>query len=203
LRLTSNTITDGEIGIEYDIRDYPSNPRRGLRYIASFTFGSKKTSGPEYIIKQDSLATREGIKKLQLSLSYYLRLWKNQVFAINLHGSHITSDRNQLQLTDHLWFGGFGTLRGYRENQFHGATVSWINLEYRFIVGKNSRVFLFNDWGYYQYEQDSELKKGVFPGFGVGIRFESPLGIMGVDYGLGKGDTFSTGKIHFGIINSF
>jgi hypothetical protein len=47
------------------------------------------------------------------------------------------------------------------------------------------------------------ITKDTLPGYGVGIRFETPLGIMGVDYGFGRGDSFSTGKIHFGIINSF
>ena len=128
---------------------------------------------------------------------------QNQVFAFNFNGFHIEGDKDQLQLSDHFWFGGFGSLRGYRENQFHGTTVSWINLEYRFIVGRNSRVFLFSDWGFYQYEEATGIKNDILPGYGVGIRFDTPLGIMGVDYGLGRGDTFSTGKIHFGLINSF
>lgn len=203
LRMTQNSISDGEIGIEYDTRDYFVNPRKGLRYIASFAYGSKKNTGPAYLIREDSLATREGINKLQLSLSFYQSLWKNQVIAFKIHGAHIESDKDQLQLSDHIWFGGFGSLRGYREAQFHGTTVSWINLEYRFLVGRNSRVFLFNDWGFYQYQDTLGIRNDILPGFGIGIRFESPLGIMGVDYGLGRGDSFSTGKIHFGIINSF
>ena len=43
----------------------------------------------------------------------------------------------------------------------------------------------------------------MLPGYGLGIRFDTPLGIMGVDYGLGKGDSFSEGKIHFGITSQF
>jgi outer membrane protein insertion porin family len=37
----------------------------------------------------------------------------------------------------------------------------------------------------------------------MGIRFETGLGILEVAYGLGKKDSFSEGKIHFGIINNF
>ena len=203
LRMTQNSINDVEIGIAYDTRDYVINPRNGLRYVASFAYGSKNNSGPSYLISEDSLATHEDIKRLQISLAYYLGLWKNQVFALKFNGTHIESDKDQLQLSDHIWFGGFGTLRGYRDAQFHGTTVSWVNLEYRFLVGRNSRIFLFNDWGFYQYHDASGLQNDILPGYGVGIRFESPLGIMGVDYGLGRGDSFSTGKIHFGIINSF
>jgi outer membrane protein insertion porin family len=202
-RMTQNTTTGGEIGIQYDTRDFPINPRQGIRYMASFSFGTKENTGPEYLIKEDSLARREGIKKIKIQLSYYQRLWQNQILAFNLNGSHIEGDKDQLQLSDHFWFGGFGSLRGYRENQFHGTSVSWINLEYRFIIGRNSRVFLFNDWGFYQYEDPTGIKKDILAGYGVGIRFDTPLGVMGVDYGLGRGDSFSTGKIHFGIINSF
>jgi len=203
LRLVRSTTTDGEIGVEYDTRDHPINPRKGLRYMASFTFGTKENTGPVYLIKEDSLAIREGIKKVRGHLSYFQRLWQNQVLAVNFHGSYIEGDKNQLQISDHYWFGGFGSLRGYRENQFHGTTVSWINVEYRFLIGRNSRVFLFSDWGFYQYEDATGSVNDILPGYGLGIRFDTPLGVMGVDYGLGRGDTFSTGKIHFGIINSF
>lgn len=203
LRMTKYTLSDGEIGIEYDTRDYPVNPRTGLRYVATFAFGLKENKGPSYLFYEDSLARREGIKKLQIGLFYYQRLWKNQVLSFRLYGAHLESDKDQLQLSDHIWFGGFETLRGYREDQFHGTTVSWVNLEYRFLIGRNSRVFLFNDWGFYQYEEKGKLINDILPGFGLGLRFDSPLGVMGIDYGFGRGDTFSTGKIHFGIINSF
>jgi outer membrane protein insertion porin family len=203
LRMTRNTTTAGEIGVQYDTRDFPINPRKGLRYMASFSFGTKENTGPEYLINEDSLTVREGIKTIKGHLSFYQPLWQNQVFAVNFNGSYIEGDKNQLQLSDHFWFGGFGSLRGYRENQFHGTTVSWVNLEYRFVIGRNSRVFLFNDWGYYQYEDPAGIQNDILAGYGVGIRFDTPLGVMGVDYGLGKGDTFSTGKIHFGIINTF
>jgi len=203
LRMTKNTITTGEIGVRYDTRDFPINPRKGIRYIASLSFGTKENTGPEYLIQEDSLSLREGLKKIKGQLSYFQKLWGNQVLAFNINGSHVEGDKDQLQLSDHFWFGGFGSLRGYRENQFHGTSVSWINLEYRFIVGRNSRIFLFSDWGFYQYEDERGIQNDILPGYGIGMRFDTPLGIMGVDYGLGRGDTFSTGKIHFGIINSF
>ena len=108
-----------------------------------------------------------------------------------------------LQISDYFWFGGSRSLRGYRENQFRGKVISWANLEYRFILGRNSRLFLFNDWGWYQIPQASEIKEELLPGYGLGFRFETGLGILGVDYGLGKGDSFGQGKIHFGLINMF
>ena len=81
--------------------------------------------------------------------------------------------------------------------------MAWTNLEYRFVLARNSRLFLFNDRGYYQYPHAADKKEQILPGYGLGFRFQTPLGILGVDYGLGKGDSFSQGKIHFGLINTF
>ena len=104
---------------------------------------------------------------------------------MELNGKQVKGDR--LQLTDLFWFGGSQSLRGYRENQFWGKVVAWANLEYRFILNRNSRLFIFSDWGFYQALDNSVKDNQVLPGYGLGIRFETPLGIMGVDYGLGKG----------------
>ena len=35
-------------------------------------------------------------------------------------------------------------------------------------------------------------------GYGIGIRVETAIGIVGVSFALGEGDTFSDAKIHFG-----
>ena len=40
-------------------------------------------------------------------------------------------------------------------------------------------------------------------GYGLGMNFETALGVLSVSFALAKGDSFSDGKIHFGIINEF
>ncbi len=40
-------------------------------------------------------------------------------------------------------------------------------------------------------------------GYGIGVQLETVLGNLGVSFALGQGDSFSTAKIHFGIINDF
>ena len=203
LRLVRNSVLNAELGIAYDNRDYPLNPRRGLVYNSTYSIGLKENFGPSYLIEEDKLAASEKIQRIKIGFSYFISLFRNQVFAAQLFGARVNGSENQLQLTDHVWFGGARTLRGYRENQFHGTTVSWANLEYRFLFGRESRIFFFNDWGFYYYQDVSGKKQDILPGFGLGIRFNTPLGIMGVDFGFGRGDTFSKGKIHFGIINTF
>lgn len=203
LRLARNITNMVEFGIEYDTRDYPVNPRSGIYYTTKYSYGQKKNTGPSYLISEDNLVENEELQKVQVNLALFQPLISNQVLYFHIFGSQIKSNENQLQLTDHTWFGGARSLRGYRENQFHGTVVLWLNLEYRFLIGRNSRIFLFNDWGFYHYKEDESKREKILPGYGLGIRFETGLGIMGVDFGLGKNDSFSNGKIHFGIENTF
>ena len=202
-RLARNRIISGEAGIIYDTRDYPANPRRGIYYDTYYSFGFKENLGPEYLFTEDGLAEQEDIQKLRIMLEYIQALWSNQVFYLKLAGAQVKSSEDQLQLTDHYWFGGARTVRGYREDQFHGTTISYLNLEYRFLAGRDTRIFVFNDWGFYNYKAPEGIKEDIISGIGIGLRFNTPLGIMGVDFGLGRGDSFSTGKIHVGLINNF
>ena len=197
-RLTNNNITDLQIGIQYDTRDYRLNPMSGLFYETSFTYGLKKIKGPSYIIEEDGLKSRDELQSYEIKFEWYLNVWKNQVFAFKLTGMHITG--SDIQVSDYFWFGGFNTLRGYRENQFFGDKAAWANLEYRFIMARNSRLFVFNDWGFYD---NPQIDSTLLAGYGMGVRFETAVGILEIAYGLGKGDRFSEGKIHFGIVNNF
>ncbi len=201
LRLPRSNIWHGEVGLVYDTRDYLLNPTRGFFLKNSYSSGVKEITGPDYLLREDSLSTREILQTLALDAEGYLNVWRNQVAAVAVHLRQIKGE--QLNLSDYFWFGGSRSLRGYRENQFAAPLVSWVNLEYRFLLSKNSRLFLFNDWGYYQTKIDDATREELLYGYGLGIRLETPLGILGVDYGLGKGDSFSQGKIHFGLINTF
>lgn len=200
-RLLKNKVLDAQIGLEYDTRDYRLNPRQGIYYFGSYSAGYKRNSGPAYLIEEDSLRRSESLNTLRMQLKFYYNLWSNQVLALHLDGRQIKGSR--LQLTDYFWFGGSQSLRGYRENQFRGNVVAWSNLEYRFLMGRNARLFLFSDWGYYQYTTDTRKIAEWLSGYGMGIRFDTPIGVLGVDFGLGKGDSFREAKIHFGLVNQF
>ncbi|MFC2088768.1 BamA/TamA family outer membrane protein [Calditrichota bacterium] len=141
LGLTRNINSSVELGIEYDTRDYPINPRSGVLYSTHYAFGQKQNTGPSYLLSEDNIIKNEQLQKVQVDLEYYLPLLSNQLLFFHIYGAQIKSNENQLQLTDHIWFGGARSLRGYRENNFHGSVVSWLNLEYRFLIGRNSRLF--------------------------------------------------------------
>jgi outer membrane protein insertion porin family len=68
-------------------------------------------------------------------------------------------------------------------------------------------VFGFVDTGYFERPADdvngTPSAQGFRYGEGIGVRIETGLGIMGVSFALGKGDTFGTAKIHVGLVNEF
>jgi outer membrane protein insertion porin family len=68
-------------------------------------------------------------------------------------------------------------------------------------------VFLFTDIAYYKrdalpLQQIPEFSTTKI-GYGIGITFETGLGMLAVSYALAKGDGFNQGKIHFGLIGGF
>ncbi len=201
LRLPRSETVHAEFGLVYDTRDYPLNPRHGIFYRNSYTFGLKRLTGPTYLLKEDSLSRNENLHSLSLDAEGYVNFWKNQVAAVSAHLRQIRG--RKLTVSDYYWFGGSRSLRGFRENQFRGSLVAWSNLEYRFLMGKNARIFIFNDWGYYLSSPGQADESQLLTAYGFGIRFDSPLGILGVDFGLARGENFSQGKIHFGLINTF
>jgi len=113
----------------------------------------------------------------------------------------------KLEDADFFRVGGNKNIRGYREEQFLASRLAYSNVELRYSLSRKSFAYTFFDFGYFSRPEDT---KNLLPkqeeflyGFGLGIRLETALGLVGVNYALGKGDGFLDGKIHFGIINDF
>ncbi len=194
---------NASIGINYDTRDDLLNPQSGIYYQTSIQAGRKKIFGPAELINSLQLKDRIDNKRLSLDVEYYSSIFKRQVLAISLHGRQIRSNEKVIPVSDLYRLGGARTLRGYREDQFLGSNVGWTNLEYRYILGRRSRVSLFTDAGYYTASTHSGKSEAYKIGYGFGFRLETGLGVMGIDYGLGKGDGLFSGKVHVGLVNEF
>ncbi|MEW5798019.1 MAG: POTRA domain-containing protein [Bacteroidota bacterium] len=190
--------------ILYDTRDNVLNPTNGIRYSTTVQQGAKKITGPQQYLSP-AIERKYTVQKYSLDAEGYISTFFRHVVLLGLHGKQIHSSR--LELSDLYQFGGTTTLRGYRENQFFASKVAWLNLEYRFLTGRASSLYGFFDGGYY-YRPADDLKSTAAQensvyGYGFGIRLETGLGILNVNYALGEGDSFSNGKIHVRIINEF
>jgi outer membrane protein insertion porin family len=197
---SQTTTVGGEV--RYDSRDDPYSPTGGILYRSDYQIGRKTVSGTSSasISDQDFF-----VKKFSLDVEFYLEPFSRQVIGTALHAKDLRSDH--IEVADLYQFGGTNTLRGYRENQFLGSSIAWSNLEYRFLMGRRTFLFGFLDTGYYFRPADdlrgAASSQAFKVGYGVGFRVDTSLGVLGVSYALGQGDTFNTGKIHFGIVNQF
>lgn len=96
--------------------------------------------------------------------------------------------------------GGMNTLRGYDFGEFSGDKSLVFNAEYRFPLAENFQAVVFADWGQaWDYEESIDFEDLKF-GRGVGIRFDTPLGPIRLDYGIGEE---GEGKTYFSIGHTF
>jgi len=191
-------------GIEYNTLDVINNPSKGVRYAAQYKTGSRYIAGPGFIADTASIGTRTVYRNFSVDVEIAWPFAGNHVLYLGLHHRDVSLGGSFVPLSDQIRFGGTTTLRGYDEDSFRGTSVAWLNAEYRLVTGFRSRIFLFADAGIYQRQEKDETQVRKFKaGFGAGLRFDTPLGVVGIDYGVAKGNSFSRGKIHIRVINTF
>jgi outer membrane protein insertion porin family len=202
--LPRSSVTSVGASLRYDSTDDPINPRRGVFYMTAVETG-RKNSGHGGARKKFSR------DKILVDLHWLLPTFGPQVLSFAVHGRQVKSNAPpEILVTDQFRFGGATTLRGYREEQFRGSRVAWSNLEYRYLLSRRTRAFIFFDVAYYSgFEYTSvsppqfEAVENSVYAWGLGGRVDTPLGIIGVDYGLGQGDPLTNGKVHISLVNSF
>ena len=199
----SSSITTG-LDLKYDTRDDPYSPTRGILFINSYSFSRKTINGPEKFINSNT-KTKIDLQRIEVEFKTYYKLFQRQIIALALNGKELLG--SFLEVSDLYRLGGANTLRGYAQDQFLGSRIFWSNLEYRFLLTQRSFGFLFMDTGYFFRPEDLvhniPKTEGFRIGYGLGINLETNLGVISVSFALGQGDTFSNGKINFGIVNQF
>jgi outer membrane protein insertion porin family len=199
----SSYVTTGA-NLKIDTRDDPYAPTEGMLFINSYSFSIKTINGPvEYFTL--SLSTSVDLQRFASSFYIFYELFSRQIVALGLNAKELRG--LSFENSDLYRLGGTNSLRGYREEQFLGSRIFWSNLEYRALLTRRSYGFVFFDTGYYlrPEEPDRNIPKSeeFLYGFGLGLNLETALGVLRVSYALGEGDTFSDGKIHFGVLNEF
>ena len=199
--VSENRVTDIGVAISYDSRDDPVTPTSGFNYRTEYMTGLKRIQSSWL----QGGGNRSTTQKLTFDFEYVTSPFVRQVVSASLHAKDFSS--GAVEASDLFRLGGANTLRGYREGQFLGSRIAWTNLEYRFLAGQRSYFFGFVDGGYVLTPDRpevglirQELKK---IGYGVGIRLDTPLGLIGVSLAFGEGDTFSTSKLHIRLANEF
>ncbi len=195
------------VGVTFNTLEHWLNPRKGIHYQTSFEWGRKTINNTANDFDTEAQPGSFNQKIISIDFESYFSLFRWQVIAVGLHGRQITSNEAVIPITDQFRFGGTRDLRGYREEQFRGSRITWANIEYRFLLNRNSRFFAFLDAGYYfrkeLISQDMVKFEDAKIGYGIGLRLDTKLGYFGIDYGLGEGDGLSNGKVHISLTNEF
>ncbi len=192
------------LNLKIDTRDDPYAPTKGILFLNSYIYSRKSINGPVQYITPD-ISTEIDLQRFSVTFSNYYQFFERQIVAISINARELRGPT--FENSDLYKLGGTNSLRGYREEQFLGSRIFWSNLEYRFLFTRRTFGFLFFDTGYYLRPEDIQKnvsrQEDFLYGYGLGLNLETGIGVLAVSYALGKGDTFSDGKIHFGIVNEF
>ena len=179
-RTTANVVWVGT-GVLLDSRDFPANPRSGVRLSALTKVGNRTTDSAHSDVVTHVELGLNGILPLGRNLA-----WSNSVGLRTVYSTAVLTESELYRL------GGPGTVRGYREDEFTSTRVGWFNTELRYSLDRTSSVFPFLDAGVYQ----DSLGWQVKPGYGVGTRVATRAGVLGLDYGIAFRDSPLRGKVH-------
>ena len=202
------TIADSRIlyagsEVRYDSRDNVYIPNSGFLYRALYTYGDKKIYN-----SNSSLNTSEqsfSIQRYSMDIDVFFSFFKRQSLLIRFFAGQVDSDK--LEDADYYKVGGIKNIRGYREEQFRASRFTYGTVELRYAFSRKSFASFFMDPGYYYRPEDPlnniSKQEGFLFGYGLGIRIETAIGLIGVNYAIAKEDGILDGKIHFGLINEF
>jgi outer membrane protein insertion porin family len=178
---------------EHDGTDVPGNPTSGVILRGTLEYRAKKEAEGEERHRSGTVTAES---------EAFLAVRRQQVLAVRARASAVASTEDDVPFHEQLVLGGARDLRGYREEQFRGTRTGLASLEYRFLLRRRSRALAFVDLGYY-YRGGSNSAKDTKLGYGIGLRAETRLGIISLDYGLGEGDRLLDGKLHVGLVREF
>jgi len=173
---------------DYRRTDHPKNPSRGLEYDLRYR-----------LILGESVARNA----FEMNGAGYVPLGGAWTAGLGLHIRSLNKDPGQ----DYGLYkiGGYGSVRGYREETITGWRLGWASAEMRYRLSPDSRVYIFYDQAA-KANSSTSLNWQYF-GLGAGIKLQTKVGILSIEYGLGYNgnslNNINMGIVHAGIDTSF
>jgi outer membrane protein assembly factor BamA len=215
-------VGSGNFGLDYNFinTNYRLNPRKGNELKITVSAGIKKITKNNDIINlkdpaepafdfnslYDSVKLKSYRLKLTASGSHYTPLGKSGTLKTALNVGWFQSP--QVFQNELFRIGGYQLLRGFSEESIYANKYAVFTAEYRYLVGINSYFFGFSDAGITHTNFNATSYSNNFISAGLGLEFETKVGMLNLSYALGKRDDVkfdirNSSKIHFGYINYF
>ncbi len=189
--------------IRFDSRDNIYIPEKGILYRANYVYGDKKIYNRQGSV--NSADQSFALQRYSMDVDVFFSFFRRQSLLVRLFAGQVVSDK--LEDADYFKVGGIKNVRGYREEQFRASAFTYGTVEMRYAFSRKSFASVFFDPGYYYRPADLlnniPRQESFIFGYGLGIRIETAIGVIGVNYAIGKDDGILDGKIHFGLINEF
>jgi outer membrane protein assembly factor BamA len=186
-------------GLGFTLRtlDYLPNPTRGVHCTGEAYVGQRKS-------ESDTLSSTP-TNRISFAWEQYITIRKR--FVLRYFLSFDTYNAPMIYSNECYRFGGLSNQRGFNEENFLATTKSINQIELRYLLDRNSSVFVFFDQSLYENRSNAGYRQDRPYGFGLGTNLGSKAGIFSLVYGLGveKNNPLDlrTGKIHFGYIAYF
>lgn len=197
--------------------DYRFNPRRGFATRLDFSAGIKtinenqeitnlKSDSYDFSAAYDSLG-QDGLQlDIVYELDYFIPIGSRSTIKTSLR-SGLKSSRLALFQNELFRLGGNKNLRGFDEETIFSDFFNIITLEYRLLLGENSYLSAFGDYGFVRIPSLGDEPWDQPLGIGAGLNFETAAGVFGISTAVGsrRDQAFNlrNAKIHFGYISLF
>ncbi len=209
------------LGVAYHLENlnYRLNPRRGYFMTMKVSAGNKRIRKNDVItaltdgeasFDYSKLYNHLDLSSFQYRLSnvldWYMPVFKNSTIKLS-NASALIGSGEALYQNELFRIGGTQLLRGFNEESIFASFYSVFSAEYRLLFNQNSNIFLFADLAYAEAHTEQDFSADRFFGTGVGLNLETKVGIFGISYAIGTQRglplSFSSGRIHFGMVAGF
>lgn len=179
----------------YDATDYILNPHEGIFIDASSGIGFRNVD-----------STRAELVDFELKLGYFIKLGSITTIAL-LNKSAAMFGKSAFYENELYKIGGANNLRGVDQKSIYASSYSIFSIEPRLLMGKNSAIYLFADYAWYESKYENRRINDTPLSFGLGININTKAGIFKIDYAMGKQFDnpirFSDSKVHLGFVARF
>ena len=201
--------------------DYRFNPRSGwaigLKTVAGFNTVQRNSQiealrdpdKPDFRFASlyDTVAGRVARFRVEYRFEVFFPLFVRSTLKFGLRGGDIFAEK-KVFANEQYRLGGTKLLRGFDEESLFATRFAVATAELRLLIGLNSYLAVFGDYGYLENITDRNRLFLRPLGLGTGLNFETKAGIFGISVAVGRRDVgqgvdLRATKFHLGYVSLF